>query len=357
MNRHARTGLAVLLVLLAIGPAAQAQRPRRGGNFGGQLRWVQFRIAGGRITATSPHFGRSMTSQSSGEGRHETLSISLADGVPVVHYELSSARELTSIHIANGSEVEVHREPRGESTDPPLAFTQLPGRQLTLTIGRGDDERQVHGPTLWHILLTEPEVGGEQLGPLLQLLNPDWKLAGTLAALEGALVAGPPPRKANQALWATLVQQLASDLYAQRQQADRKLRAAGPGLLPYLQLLDRGVLDAEQQWRIKRIVSSLEAENSDETPEGLASWLSWDPRTWLPLLERDDESIRRAAAERLAVLLDAPLEFDPAADVSLRRAQVAALRERFDPAPTDLPRSNADRPAANNPDDDSDDPE
>jgi hypothetical protein len=333
--RPARLVIALLLFGASCEAMAQVPRPRRRANVSAQLRWVQFSLIAGRIEASSQQFGRSMTSQSSGEGRQETLSISLADGVPVVHYELSTNTELTTIHVSNRNAVEVQRQPRGDSTDPRLEFTQLPRRQLMLAIGAGEDRRVIQGETLWHLLLADPVAAGEQLAPLLELLNPDWKLAEQAAAVQARLLdPAVPSRAANQALWTDLIAELGSDSFARRRAADRKLRDMGPGLLPHLQLLDRSRLDAEQRIRIQRIVEAATTGLTDGSPRDLADWLAWDPRVWLTLMERDDPAIRQTAATRLSSLLGRTIPFDPTADAATRQSQLQTLRHAIIPAGT-----------------------
>jgi hypothetical protein len=259
----------------------------------------------------------------------------VADGVPVVHYELSTPNELTTIHVANRDEVEFHREPRGDSTEPRLDFTQMPRRQLILAIGSGEDRRVLQGQTLWHVLLADPVAGGEQLAPLLELLNPEWKLTERIAALEAQLLdPAVPPRAANVSLWTELIAQLGSDSYTVRRSADRKLRAAGPGLLAHLQLLDRSTLDAEQRLRIGRIAAAATGKLTDGSARHLADWLAWDPRVWLTLMERDDPSPRSTAALRLSDLLERPIPFDPTANADTRQAQLRALRKEIIPPGT-----------------------
>ena len=142
------------------------------------------------------------------------------------------------------------------------------------------------------------------------------------AAAEGNL---PDPQR-----WAALVEQLGDERYSRRAAADRELRAMGRVVFTYLQGLDRDRLDAEQHYRVRRIVMSLAANMNNDLPPEIARWLAGDPVVWLALLSRDDESTRRLAAERLEALLGEPISFDPAADPATRTEQIERLRQEVE---------------------------
>jgi hypothetical protein len=141
------------------------------------------------------------------------------------------------------------------------------------------------------------------------------------AAAEGDL---PDPGR-----WAVLVEQLGDERFSRREAADRELRSLGRVVSIYLQQLDASQLDAEQHYRVRRILMALSARTDNDTPPEVAQWLAGDPVVWLAMLSRDDEPTRRLAAERLKALLDGPIAFDPAADAATRQGQIDELRLRI----------------------------
>jgi hypothetical protein len=334
--------IALAFCLAAIAEPALAQVPRGDRGVAGQLRWVEFRIASGRMLATSQRVrGRGMQTRSTQEGRQESLSVKLTPQGPQINYELITDTEHTTVDFMPPAEVRIRRAPRDAADVVPLEFTQQTGRTLLLAVGDGDARREVRGPTLWHLLLADPALVAE-LTPLVQVLWPAWRLDAAAAALEQALRTATSDRKSESLdRWRALVAELADDSYAVRRAAYRQLQDAGPALLPFLRSLDRRGLDAEQRWRLQRLRTALEATGSQTdlvtAAEADAAWLAWDVRAWLALLDRDDETLRRLAVEHLESLTEGPIDFDPAAEPQVRAAQAALLRERLIPASSELP--------------------
>ena len=104
------------------------------------------------------------------------------------------------------------------------------------------------------------------------------------------------------------------------------MRALGPQATWYLQSVDLKRLDAEQRFRIQRILRGLTSPNREDTADQVAQWLAGDPRAWLILLNHDEESTRRRALEQLTYLLDRSIPFDPTADAQTRKTQREQLR-------------------------------
>ena len=97
-------------------------------------------------------------------------------------------------------------------------------------------------------------------------------------------------------------------------------------VVTFLQQLDPSRLDAEQQFRIRRITASLADSEGNDTPEQVAAWLAGDPSIWIAMLSRDDLATRKLAVRQLEALLGSPVSFDPAAEPAVRRIQIEQLR-------------------------------
>jgi hypothetical protein len=322
-------------VLVLFGPPAWAQRRGRESLAAQVSNWAQFRIVAGRITAESPYVGQTMSASNTVGDRTESARLSYADGHLEVVYELSTPAHQSLVTVRGDGTANLQRRPRGEAAEPFVEFSQDSGPRLTLVVGEGPDRRQIEGPTLWHVLLADPDLGRQRLIPLLALVQPDWDLDQALQLVEQGLLRAAASRRApNRELWASLVAELGSDKYARRQAADRRLRAAGSGVVPFFRSLDPASHDAEQQLRIQRIVAALSGGDESDTPERVTEWLAWEPHVWYMLLARDEEDVRRAAAEQLAMLLDQPIDFEPAADAATRQGQMDRLRARVIPQPS-----------------------
>jgi len=328
--------LAMLAGILVAPAPAWAQAPVMHRGLLEQLRWIEFQVVAGRILAKSPYIDRSQTSSAGNQGRQERLAVNLTSGQPSLNYELRTPAELVTVAITEGDSITVHREPTSLEVGIVFTFTQAPNQHLSVNVVSREPDvpsRTIHGATLWHILLEEPELCAEQLLPILQILRPDWNLAHHALRIEESLVraAGRGSLQHRQR-WHSLVEQLADDEFGRRQAAERQLRAVGPAVLPYLRGLDSSELDAEQRFRIRRILTQLTFDHGDDAPAQVSSWLIGDSAAWFSLLNRDDLQTRRVACEQLAQLHGGPIDFDPAAPTEQRTAQWEALRPLFLPA-------------------------
>lgn len=327
------TALVVVLTALSLPAPGAAEAPpqpleapklveatRRG--------WLRAGIVSGRVTFSATRLGNTNDTAKAG-GREERLSISIAAEQFTASYERSTPDQRFLVEITGRDQLHVRHAPRGDAHWAPVDFRQTPDEPLRLTVGTEEQKEVYEAASLWHLLVTEPDACRKHLVPLLEVLDPQWDLDRTAEEVEAALLRAaaegdlPDPRR-----WAALVEQLGDERFARREAADRALRALGRVVYTYLQQLDTSRLDAEQHYRVRRIVMALGARMDDDAPPEIATWLAGDPAIWLALLSRGDESARRLAAERLESLLGGPIPFDPAADAETRQKQIEALRAR-----------------------------
>jgi hypothetical protein len=286
--------------------------------------WMQFNIISGRIQVSSSQ----PITVSNGS---ERLSIRPDGNQSSVDYEASQAEEVFHFDVKEGNRVHVRREIRGK-TPLIVDFLQTPAQSVTLTLVVDGKTTAYRADGLWQLLLIEPEVCRQHLAPMLDLLRPDWQLADRAAQIEDELLqSAATGQLPDRQRWDALVRQLADDRFARREAADRELRAAGPAVMPYLERLDFAHLDAEQQSRVRRILAELTEDIDDDTVSQVAVGLATEPAVWLGMLARPQERTRRLAADQLARLLGAPVDFDPAAAPAVRQSQIARLRARILP--------------------------
>ena len=150
------------------------------------------------------------------------------------------------------------------------------------------------------MLIEEPDVSRQQLLPLLDVLPGCDNLTQTADSVEGELLkqakAGKLP---DWGRWNKLIEQLDDEQYAKREAADRLLRKEGPAVMFSLEQLDYDQLDAEQQFRVRRIVAVLRRRIATDAPDQIAEMLLPDPLIWLALLDRPAKATRTAAANSL----------------------------------------------------------
>jgi hypothetical protein len=321
--------MAVLWVLLSCAAACAQQRPvapmlqRYAGHIGLAI------VSGRVVNPAGWHFGNN-SSTSSDDTTREEISFSGGGASGSLRYRRVSPQEDLSLDMnAEGRLHFLHHEK--EDAAGPVEFVQAPGEPLTLSIGPPDHQQVYRAATLWHLAVTQPEACRRHVYPVLEALRPQWQLARTAAQVEARLLRLSADAERDQRRqWADLVAQLADDRFAKREAADRGLRAGGIAALAYLEQLDLRRLEAEQQFRIRRMLKSTERQRTEDTPEQAAGLLADDPSVWLALLARPDPPTRRTAAQRLSAILGSPVQVDPAADPASQKQARDALRARIE---------------------------
>jgi hypothetical protein len=284
-------------------------------NLANRLPSVHFYVDTGRLQAIANEAGIERENSSDlGTSRREKLIFNTnADQDASIQYELSTGDEQLSANIVDGQQFTIARRPAKDSHGPMVEFHQPQEGPLTLSVTDRGVIHELKAPTIWHLLLSEPELCGQYLLPLLEMFRPEWHLGETARSVETQMLRTAGEfRPENIKGWDALVAGLASDRFADRQRAERDLR------------------DYEQWSRIQHIIEAADTDDEDR-PESVASRLMGDRHVWLVLLDRPDESTRRTAAGALSYLFCEPIQFDPAAPDSIRQRQLEALRKRVGP--------------------------
>lgn len=289
--------------------------------------WLRGQIVSGRITFTGSRLGN-MNDQADDNGRSERLSIRVAGASPSISYQMSGPDDELSIEIIEGDQLHISRGPKGDSGLTAVDFRQPSAPDPPqLTVGSEQDRREYRASSLWHLLIAEPKICRQHLLPLLIPFGEQWDLTMLADQIEANLIrVATNNQLPDRGRWIALLEQLGDPRFSRRQAADRELRALGRVSLTFLRDLDQQQLDAEQRYRIRRIVTTLSGNTRREDPMLIADWLSGDPAVWLSLLQRNDEDTRRQAAQWLEALLGRSIQFDPAADAETRAAQIQRLR-------------------------------
>jgi hypothetical protein len=288
--------------------------------------WLQFNLLGGRINLQGPQIGPIETGPNT-PTQKDHVSLHTENGEPAVAYEWLNSKEQFTIDACGSSRLNLRRTIKDNQQETTVEFTQKPQGKTVLILGSDGKQQVFTADSLWHLFILYPKQAREHLPPLLQALQPNWKLAETADAIEKELLHSADNTLAmERSNWTRWVAQLGDENFAKRQAADRALRAANPALLVYLQQLDFDRLDAEQQFRVRRIIETISMRINNDSAEQVASWLSGDPAIWQALLNRPDVAIRRIAAGQLAAILEGPIPVDPEADPASQKTQFEQLR-------------------------------
>lgn len=329
-----RVLVAILLGLLAAGDA-MAQESLLTRMLRSQKRWLQFAIVDGRVNFNWTRlvsYNSNSNTNVNGKPTTESFRVINQNGRLQLNYNRSSKNEQLKILISgNGDTVSITRNPKGESSIVPFEFSQTPGEKLKLSLGAGDKKQTFSADELWQLLIERPKECEEHLYPLLEMLRPDWKLAETVEKIKSHLLLGAGDEVIKRRTrWAALVKQLGDDQFAKREAADRTLRTDGAAVIGYLRRLDFNRLDAEQQFRIRRIIESFNEADKDDSPEDVADRLVGDPGVWLALLGNADQNSRKTAAKQLTILLGEKIDVDPTAEPDTQTQQRERLRAKIE---------------------------
>ncbi len=344
MYYRIREVLAVVIAAWAAAAGAQDLKTMQNLNQVVRTGLLQFRVVSGRVSLDDSRAGNIQTANNF-DKQQESLSIQVDGGDTRLLYNWSNGKRQLSIEVSNVSKVRIRYSDQGDDSQVPVEFYQPLQAKTVLKVGPEGKQQVYSAPDLWHLLLAYPAETRRHLVPLLELLHPNWKLSESAANAEVELlrkVGGDETsdrerwaefvKKSSddRKRWAALVEQLGDESFAKRQAADRALRILDPAVLNYLQQLDFGRLDAEQQFRVHRIIGDICERLGDDSPEQVVSWLAGDPSIWLILLNRSDTATRRQAARQLVAMLGGPIPVDPEADPSTQKTQFEQLRLRIE---------------------------
>jgi len=245
--------------------------------------------------------GQRRCARNSGDSEQilETLAINTDAEVPSIRYELVDERQTLRIEVVDRTKIQIHREPRDGSSLALVHFAQAKSGALTLSIQAGAHPMEFEASSLWHLLLAEPAVCRQHLIPILQPLNPNWRLQESVERIEAALCRVAPEMTIPRRQISRLVATLDSSDFASRQAADGELRSMGVAVLPYLASLDRSQCTREQRRRMQRIRHDLSGQSPD-SPERVASWLVNDEQLWRQWTADPNAGRRLAATQGLA---------------------------------------------------------
>ena len=218
-----------------------------------------------------------MTARSPEAARSESVAIHLISGfrgspfsVGNLHYEQTTPDGKLDITVHDGRRLTIRRTLRTSNT--PSSSDRCLGSRSCLHRRRSGIVPALRGELL-ALVSRRPELVGQHLVPLLELLHPSWQLTAEGGRVEAALFDHVKDnRHADRQRWAGLVDLLASPQFVEREAAERELYRAGQVVVPYLQNLDPRQLDAEQALRIRSVIPSLGANTRIASSGSRPGW-------------------------------------------------------------------------------------
>lgn len=310
--------------LLAAPSAGQEIQPQ----FRAQMALADAGVYQGRILCRMARL-QQWANETSNMLRRETLRFDQSEQGTSMHYQLESAERSVAIDVEIDTVIMHRAVLRDGNVTAESRYVQRPGQPISLQVTHDGQTRTLTGDTLWQLWLEDGQLCGENLLPLCEMLSMDMPFPQFTQALETKLInLAETDQTPDRQAWRGWLAELSDANFAVREAADRRFRAAGTTILPFVRGIDPARLDAEQRYRLRRITFELEGDVSPDTVDATAEWLLEDPRVWVELLDREELSERTVAAAHLGHLLDGAIDFDADADTGLRAQQVVRLRDR-----------------------------
>jgi len=306
-----------LLLLILIPSFAVAQNPvkdiERLEPFIVRMNWISFDVVNGRIGS---RYIRRMQSRSLSL-HHATLD---ADEHAVVRtrgsefslkYELTSPRQSLQLQYDTNGVFQFDyqrfdgRDDLGNSYR--VNMRQNHTHPLEIEITRLNQTRTYQFNQIWLAMLAMSAKDRQCFIDALARLSPRLDLELRFNEVLGKLSRiALSQRGGDYVAVRSLIKQLNSPTFAERQDADRKLRMLGRPLIGFLAGIDQSTLSTEQRARLRRISQSLISRESD-TVEQVVTGLRMNPITWLVLAKRGDPLLRRGALAQIEKLKGLPV--------------------------------------------------
>jgi hypothetical protein len=305
-----------LLLLVLIPSFATAQPPAKKTEllepFIVRMSWISFDVINGRIGS---RYIRRMQNRSLSL-HHATLD---ADEHAVVRtrgrefslkYELTSPRQSLQLQYDMSGVFQFDyqrfysKDELGESYR--VNMRQNQERPLEIEITRLNQTRIYQSNQIWLAMFAMSVEDRQCLIEILARLSPRLDLELRFNEVMGRLSRiAVNQRGGDYDTVRTLIKQLDSSTFAERQAADRQLRMIGRPLIGFLDGIDLPTLSTEQRARLGRISQSLISRGTD-TVEQVVTGLRMNPLTWLVLANRGDPLLRRGALAQIEKLKGLP---------------------------------------------------
>ena len=278
-----------------------------------RMSWIQFEIVNGRIQG---RFIRRMQSRTLSLYHQELdaeehATVRTRGGSFSLKYTLMAPAEHIQVQYDTDGLLQMVYESREAQDGSYMVEIRQQGQSdVEIRIIQSDVTTIYGSSKIWLAMLKMPEAHRIRFIRVLQRLSPHLHLELRFKDVLGRLsrIALSPVATDCERI-RSLIVQLNSESFSERQLADRQLREFGRPLVGFLAGLDYSTLSAEQRTRLKRISANLISIDPDTT-EQVVSCLRMDPTAWLVLSKCNDPILARGAIAQIEQLTGRKLGLD-----------------------------------------------
>ena len=314
--RYCSRNILSLFLLIQMSSFAVAQSPVKTVEFLEpfivRMNWVSFDAINGRIGSRYIRRmqSRSLSLHHATLDAHEHAVVRTRGSEFSLKYELTSPRQSLQLQYdTNGVfQLDYQRfDSKDEMVDPyRVNMRQNDTNPLKIEITRYNRTRIYQSNQIWLAMFAMPVKDRQCFVDVLARLSPRLDLELRFNDVLGNLSRIALQQQGGDfGVVRSLIKQLNSPRFTERQVADRQLRMFGRPLIGFLAGIDQSTLSTEQRVRLQRISQSLISQQSD-TVEQVVTSLRMNPLTWLVLANRGDPVLRRGAFTQIEKLKGLP---------------------------------------------------
>ena len=246
---------------------------------------VRFQLIQGRLQLDSPRHRKGSQNQQTDQ-TFESITVTANRGIPSLHYVRQTPFQHLTLSVQHATHIRIQSwlPQTGERAE----LDQRQSGPISWSVKRGDLNDQYVGATLLHVRRSDP--GGFDLhcGPLVQQLLRGRSLETICQETEALLMkqlANPDFQLIDRPQVMRNIENISAKKLSIRRSAEKQLIRWGTPIVPIVNAIPEGDLDAEQTDRLRFILQRLRSHD-DDTPASLAELFINDRDYWSAMAPR-----------------------------------------------------------------------
>lgn len=231
---------------------------------------VRFQLIQGRLQLDPPRHRKGSQDQNT-NGVFESITVTACRGIPSVHYVRQTSRQHLTLSVQRATHVRI--ESWLPQTGERAVLDQRQSGLVSWSVKRGELNDEYTGATLLHIHRSDPVSFDLHCGPLVQQLLRGRSLHSISQETELILMdqlSNADFQLIDRPKVIQCVEKMSSKKLSIRRSAEKQLIRWGTPVVPIINAIPDGDLDAEQTDRLRFVLKRLRSQE-DDTPASLAA--------------------------------------------------------------------------------------